>query len=69
MLVLGNETRPLSITQDPNDPSRAAQWAAVWMVGEACETWREDSDDVQAWVRGDECQALLASCRAASTSC
>lgn len=24
MLVLGNETRPLSITQDPNDPSRAA---------------------------------------------
>ena len=42
-----------------NDPARAAQWAAVWMIGEACETWREDSDDLQAWVRSEECQALL----------
>lgn len=45
-----------------NDPDRAAQWAAVWTVGEACETWREDSDDLQAWVMGKECQELLESC-------
>lgn len=45
-----------------NDPDRAAQWAAIWTVGEACETWREDSDELQAWVAGDECQELLASC-------
>jgi streptomycin 6-kinase len=42
-----------------NDPERAAQWAAVWTIGEACETWREDSDDLQAWVVGEECQTLL----------
>ena len=30
-----------------NDPQRSAQWAGVWMIGEACETWREDSDDLQ----------------------
>ena len=42
-----------------NDPDRAAQWAALWMIGEACETWREDSDDLQAWVQGEECHALL----------
>lgn len=46
-----------------NDPDRAAQWAAVWMVGEACETWREDSDDIQTWVTGSECQSLLANCQ------
>jgi streptomycin 6-kinase len=45
-----------------NDPDRAAQWAAIWTVGEACETWRQDSDELQAWVAGEECQALLASC-------
>ncbi len=45
-----------------NDPDRAARWAAVWMVGEACETWREDSDDVQTWVQGTECLRLLAEC-------
>ena len=42
-----------------NDPDRAAHWAAVWTVFQACETWRDDSDDVQAWVAGDECQRLL----------
>lgn len=42
-----------------NDPDRAASWSAVWTVFQACETWREDSDDVQAWVMGDECQRLL----------
>lgn len=44
-----------------NDPDRAAQWAAVWTIGEACETWREDSDDLEAWVHGNECHAILAS--------
>jgi hypothetical protein len=42
-----------------NDPDCAAPWAAVWMVFQACETWRDDSDDVQAWVVGDECRRLL----------
>jgi streptomycin 6-kinase len=42
-----------------NDPQRAAQWAAVWMIGEACETWRDDSDHLQAWVQGEECRQLL----------
>jgi hypothetical protein len=32
------------------------------MVYQACETWREDSDDVQAWATNDECQALLEAC-------
>lgn len=45
-----------------NDSDRAARWAAIWMIGEACETWREDSDDVQAWVISDECRQLLDSC-------
>jgi aminoglycoside phosphotransferase (APT) family kinase protein len=42
-----------------NDPDRATSWAAVWMVFQACETWREDSHDVQAWVASDECRSLL----------
>lgn len=46
-----------------NDPNRASQWAAIWMIGEACETWRDDSDDLQAWVTGAECGALLAAIR------
>lgn len=33
------------------DPNRAEQWAFIWAVGEACETWRDDSDELQAWVR------------------
>lgn len=44
------------------DPERCARWAAVWAIGEACETWRDDSDELLAWVVGDECQALLAAC-------
>src|SRR5262249_33428586 len=32
------------------DPSRAKRWAAVWAVGEACETWRRDFDELAAWV-------------------
>ncbi len=42
-----------------NDPKRASQWAAIWMIGEACETWREDSNELQAWVKGEQCAALL----------
>lgn len=41
------------------DPGRAARWAAVWGVGEATQTWRPDSDELQAWVRGREAGALL----------
>jgi streptomycin 6-kinase len=36
------------------DVDRAVQWASVLAVGEACETWRADSDDLQAVVRGLE---------------
>ena len=32
------------------DADRAVRWARVWAVGEACETWRTDSDDLQAVV-------------------
>ena len=42
-----------------SDPDRASRWTAIWMIFQACETWRDDSDDVQAWVMGDECQRLL----------
>jgi streptomycin 6-kinase len=42
------------------DPERAASWAAVWAVGEATETWRSDSDELQRWVQGDEATQLLA---------
>jgi streptomycin 6-kinase len=41
------------------DPERAAQWAAMWAVGEATQTWREDSDELQEWVAGQEATALL----------
>ena len=41
------------------DPSRAERWAAVWAVGEACETWRADSDELQTWISGPEAQHLL----------
>ena len=43
------------------DTRRCEQWAAVWSVGEACETWREDSDELQAWIQGAEVAALLGS--------
>ena len=42
------------------DPDRCARWAAVWAIGEACETWRDDSHDLQEWVSAPECAALLA---------
>ena len=41
------------------NPDRAVRWAAVWAVGEACETWRYDSDDLQTVVSSDEFGGLL----------
>lgn len=41
------------------DPGRAARWAAVWAVGEATETWRRDSTELQAWMASPEASALL----------
>ncbi len=41
------------------DPERAARWAAVWAVGEATETWRADSDELQAWVQSADAMDLL----------
>ncbi|HSS10917.1 MAG TPA: hypothetical protein VLL25_13595 [Acidimicrobiales bacterium] len=36
------------------DTDRAHRWAAVCAVGEACETWRQDSDDLQKLVTSDD---------------
>jgi len=41
------------------DQERAARWAAVWAIGEATETWRPDSRDLQTWIQGDEAASLL----------
>jgi len=41
------------------DPARAVRWAAVWAVHEACETWRADSDEVQALMSSAEIRDLL----------
>jgi len=41
------------------EPECCARWAAVWAVGEACETWRADSDELQAWINGPEAAELL----------
>jgi streptomycin 6-kinase len=43
------------------DPSRAKRWAAVWAVGEACETWRSDSQELAEWVGSREATDLLGS--------
>ena len=42
------------------DALRSSRWAAVWAVGEATQTWRADSEALQAWVSGREASALLA---------
>ena len=42
------------------DTRRALRWAAIWAVGEATETWREDSDELQRWVTSREATRLLA---------
>ncbi len=42
------------------DPFRAERWAAVWATGEACETWRDDSDELQGWVSSQDVEQLLA---------
>lgn len=41
------------------DAERCARWAAVWAVGEAAETWRTDSAELQAWMRSTEAALLL----------
>lgn len=45
---------------DTERAERAERWAAVWAVGEACETWREDSEELQSWMSGPEAERLLA---------
>ncbi len=56
---IGIRARVLARRLD-HDPSRSERWAAVWAVGEACETWRRDSDEVQEWVGSAEAARLLA---------
>jgi hypothetical protein len=41
------------------DPDRAVGWAAAWAAGEACETWREDSDELQTFVCSNRFSRLL----------
>ena len=41
------------------DELRCARWAAVWAVGEATETWRADSAELQNWVGSKEARELL----------
>lgn len=41
------------------DALRASRWAAVWAIGEATQTWRADSDELQAWVVSREAMRLL----------
>jgi streptomycin 6-kinase len=41
------------------DPGRAARWAAVYAVGQACETWRPDIGSLREWVRSHRAQQLL----------
>lgn len=42
-----------------DDRLRAIRWAAVWAVGEACETWRQDSADLGAAVSSRDFERLL----------
>ena len=42
------------------DAERSIRWAAIWAVGEACETWRADSDQLQAWIISAQVAELLA---------
>jgi len=41
------------------DAERCARWAAVWAAGEAAETWRTDSAELQVWMRSAEARSLL----------
>ena len=41
------------------DAERSIRWAAIWAVGEACETWRADSDQLQAWITSGQVAELL----------
>jgi streptomycin 6-kinase len=56
--AIGHRARSLA-TRCRLDPERAARWATVWAVGEASETWRPDSDALQAWIEGREAASLL----------
>lgn len=41
------------------DPGRTARWAAVYAVGEACETWRQDIMELREWVASKRANELL----------
>jgi streptomycin 6-kinase len=41
------------------DPDRASQWAAIYAVGSACETWRPDTHELRDWVRSALAAELL----------
>jgi streptomycin 6-kinase len=41
------------------DSDRAAQWAAIYAVGSACENWRPDTTELRAWVRSARARELL----------
>ncbi len=53
--------RASSIARRMNlDPGRAARWAAVWLVHQACQAWRDDQPELDALCASAELQSLLA---------
>jgi streptomycin 6-kinase len=41
------------------DVDRATRWAAVYAVGQACEAWRSDTNELRAWVYSPQASELL----------
>lgn len=42
------------------DPQRALRWAAVWVVHQACQAWRDDQSELDALCASANLQSLLA---------
>ncbi len=41
------------------DQSRCARWTAVWLTHQACESWREDSEELYALVGSSTVEQFL----------
>jgi streptomycin 6-kinase len=58
--VSGVEGRAVEIARRLGlDPGRALRWTAVYAVGEACETWRHDLNELRNWIESDRANDLL----------
>jgi streptomycin 6-kinase len=40
------------------NPQRAQQWAMIWAVLQACQAWRPDQADLEAFLASDTCEPL-----------